>query len=126
MIKSLLIESDPKNRDIIRTGLDQFQVFAVDCAEDAWGVDMAREKPYDLVVVDLELGGRADGMAVVRQIREFDQDAEIVLITRGRSSRLLSKEKAVSNIFALLPLPLDEVGFFKLLARVRDRIESRK
>lgn len=126
MIKSLLIESDPKNRDIIRTGLDQFQVFAVDCAQDAWGVDMAREKAYDLIVVDLELGGRADGMAVVRQIREFDQDAEIVLITRGRSSRLLSKEKAVSNIFALLPLPLDEVGFFKLLARVRDRIESRK
>ena len=30
MIKVLLIESDPKTRDIIEVGLDNFQVFEVD------------------------------------------------------------------------------------------------
>lgn len=126
MIKALLVASDSRNRDIIRTGLDQFQVFAVDHAADGWAVEMAREKDYPLIIVDLELTQRTDGMMVVRQIREFDQTAEIILVTRGRSSRLLSKEKAASNLFALLPLPLEPVSFFKLMARVRDRISNRK
>lgn len=126
MIKALLIEADPRNRDIIRTGLDQFQVFHVDAIDDEFGVEMAKEKPYDLIIADIELGEQVDGMDVVRRIREFDQNAEILLATRGKSSRLLSKEKANSNIFALLPLPVEEVSFFKLLARVRDRIEAKR
>ncbi|MHC4472703.1 MAG: response regulator [Planctomycetota bacterium] len=126
MIKVLLIESDPKTRDIITVGLDQFQVFDVDHAEDAWGVEMAREGSYDLMLVNLELGKGVDGLDIVKEIREFDDKAEIVLITRGRSSKLLSKEKAAQNIFALLTQPVEEQPFFKLLARVRERIEQKQ
>jgi len=125
MIKVLLIESDPKTRDIIRVGLDNFQVFEVDLADDTWGVDMAKEKKYDLVIVDLELAGGADGMNVVHQIREFDEDTEIILVTKGKSSRLLSKEKAASNLFALLSTPVNELSFCKMISRVRDRIEAK-
>jgi DNA-binding NtrC family response regulator len=126
MIKVLLIESDPKTRDIIEVGLDNFQVFEVDHAVDAWGVEMAKENTYDLIMVDIELANRTDGMEVVRQIREFDQGVEVIVVTKGKSSRLLSKEKAVSNIFALLSAPIEEQAFFKLIARARDRIESKK
>jgi len=126
MIKVLLIESDPKTRDIIEVGLDNFQVFEVDNAEDSWAVDMAKEKSYDLVLVNLELANHVDGMDVVRKIREADQEVEIIVITRGKSSRLLSKEKAVSGVFALLPSPIEELAFFKLIGRVRDWIESKK
>ena len=125
MMKALLIEGDPKNRDLIRTGIDQFEAFQVDLAVDEWGVEMAREKPYDLILVDLELPNGSDGMKVVKDIREFDQNAEIILITRGRTSKLLSKEKQNSNLFGLLPVPIEEVSFFKLLSRARDRIENR-
>ena len=126
MIKVLLIESDPKTRDIIEVGLDNFQAFEVDHADDAWAVDMAKEKAYDLVIVNIELANRVDGMDVVRQIREGDQEVEIIVITKGKSSRLLSKEKAVCGVFALLPTPIEELSFFKLIGRVRDRIEAKK
>lgn len=126
MIKVLLIESDPKTRDIIEVGLDNFQVFEVDHAIDSWGVEMAKENTYDLIMVNLELANHTDGMEVVRQIREFDQGVEVIVITKGKSSRLLSKEKAVSNIFALLAAPIEEQNFFKLIARARDRIDSKK
>jgi len=125
MIKVLLIESEPKVRDIIMVGLDQFQVFEVDHAEDEWAVEMAREKPYDLVLVNLELGKGVDGMEIAKLIREYEKDAEIVLITRGRSSKLISKEKAALNVFALLTLPIEEEPFFKMVARAKDRIESK-
>ena len=126
MIKVLLIESDPKTRDIIEVGLDNFQTFDVDHAEDAWAVEMAREKAYDLVLVNLELANHVDGMDVVHKIREKDKEVEIIVITKGKSSRLLSKEKAVSGVFALLPTPIEEQAFFKLIGRVRDRIETKK
>ncbi len=107
MIKALLIEADPTTRDIIKTGLEQFQAFEIDLSDDAWGVEMAREKTYDLILVNLELPDGADGITVSKQIREFDKDCEIVLITRGKSSRLLTKEKAAQNIFSLLSCPID-------------------
>jgi DNA-binding response OmpR family regulator len=126
MIKVLLIESDPKTRDIIEVGLDNFQAFEVDNAEDSWAVEMAKENSYDLLLVDLELADHVDGMEVVRQIREADPEVEIIVITKGRSSKLLSKEKNALNVFALLPTPIEELSFFKLIGRVRDRIESKK
>jgi two-component SAPR family response regulator len=106
-------------------GLENFQVFEVDHASDAWGVELFRESHYDLVIVNIELANHTDGMDIVRQIRDTDQDVEIILVTRGKSSRLLSKEKAVSNIFALLSTPINERSFFKMLSRVRDRIEGK-
>jgi len=124
MLNVLLIQSDPKNSDIIRVGLEQFQSFEIDRAEDASGVEMAREKEYALIIVDLDLEGSVDGMQVIRQIREFNQTSEIILVTPGRSSRLLSKEKQKQNVFALLPLPITADAFFKLISRVKERLES--
>ena len=126
MIKVLLIESDARTRDIIEVGLDNFQAFDVDHAEDAWAVEMAKQNSYDLLLVDLELANHVDGMDVVRQIREADSDVEIIVITKGKSSKLLSKEKNALNVFALLPTPIEELAFFKLIGRVRDRIETKK
>ena len=126
MLKVLLIEHDKQNRDIIKVGLENFQEFEVDFADDAWAVDMAREKTYDLVIANLKLGERVDGMALVKEIREFDPDVEILLLTHGRSSRLLSKEKALSDITGLIPLPIDEMSFFKTISRVKDRIKSKR
>ena len=35
------------------------------------------------------------------------------------------REKATSNIFSLLSLPIDEQAFFKTIARVKDRIKNK-
>jgi DNA-binding response OmpR family regulator len=126
MFKALLIECEPKTRDIILVGLEQFQVFDVDHAEDEWGVEMAREKAYDLIVVNLDLGKGVNGMEIARSIREFEQNAELVLLTRGRSSKLVAKEKAALNVFALLTVPVEDEAFFKLMARVKERIEQKE
>lgn len=126
MIDVLLIESDPKTRDIIKVGLAQFQAFEVDTAHDSWAVEMAREKNYDLLIANLVLADKLDGMELIRGIREFNQDAEVLVLTRGKSSKLLSKEKSTANIFALIPLPIDEQAFFKTISRVKTRIEKKQ
>jgi DNA-binding NarL/FixJ family response regulator len=125
MLKVLLIESDPTLRDIIEVGLETFQGFDVDHARDAGAVDMAQEKNYDLIIVNVELGDSARGIEVIRAIRKFDESAEILALARGRSSRLLTKEKASSNLFAILSVPIDEQNFFKTISRVKDRLEAK-
>ena len=126
MLRVLLIENDKKIRDIIKVGLDNFQEFEVDFAEDGWAVSMAEAKSYDLIIADLRLGDRVDGMALIKEIRQFDAESEVLLLSHGRSSRLLTKEKALTGIMGIIPLPIEEVSFYKTLSRVRDRIQRKR
>lgn len=125
MVKALLIESDPKVRDLIEVGLRNFPGFSVDHSDDTWAVEMARERNYDLVIADIELAGGMNGLDLVKSIREFDPDVEVILVGRGKAARAAAKEKSAANVFAVLHLPFQEEGFFKLISRAKDRIESR-
>ena len=126
-LRALLIESDPATRDLLRVGLESFDEVVVDVAEDRWGVELVRDRPYDLVLIDLDLGDDSDGFAHVGTIREYDERPLIIAVKPGRTSRHLSREKNAHDIFALITLPLDVPAFFKTIARARDRIlESRR
>ena len=124
MIKVLLIESDSANRDIIKVGLSEFQVFEVDHAVDEQAVEMAEDGQYDLVIANVELAERQDGLQIIRRIREICPAAEIIALARGKSSRLLAKEKTASSLSATIPIPIDAADFYKTIARVKQRIES--
>jgi DNA-binding NtrC family response regulator len=121
----LVVEEDPRTRDLLRVGLDSFANFAVDSTEPAWAQDAVRDRTFDLVLVNLEPGDGTDGLDVVRTIRELDPNPEFILLTKGKSSRFLSSQKNANNIFAFLTLPLDVATFFKTIARARDRITGK-
>jgi DNA-binding response OmpR family regulator len=121
----LIVEEDPRTRDLLRVGLDSFANFVVDSAEPGWAVDEVRDRRFDLVIVNLEMGDGLDGLDVVRSIRELDSRPEFILLTKGKSSRFLSSQKNANNIFAFLTLPLDVAAFFKTIARARDRIRGK-
>lgn len=125
MVKALLIESDPRVRDLIAVGLRNFPDFVVDHSDDAWAVEMAKERSYDLIIADIELAGGASGLDLVKKIRGFDPHVEVILVGRGKAARAAAKEKSAANVFAVLHLPFQEEGFFKLISRAKDRIESR-
>ncbi len=126
MIRALLIESDPRLRDIVEVGLDTFQSFEIDRATDSAAISMAREKPYDLIIANFELTGKGEGLDVIRQIRELCESVEIIALAPGKVARSHAKEKAATNLFAILPVPIDEQQFFKTVARARDRIEAKQ
>ena len=126
MIRALLIESDPRLRDIIEVGLDTFQAFEIDRAKDSAAISMAREKAYDLIIVDFELPRKGEGIDVIRKIRELCETVEIIALAPGKTARTCAKEKASANLFAVLPIPLNEQSFFKTIARARDRIEAKQ
>jgi DNA-binding NtrC family response regulator len=126
MIRALLIESDPRLRDIIEVGLETFQAFDIDRAKDASAIAMARERNYDLLLVNSDVEGRNDGLDIIRQVRENNQTVEILVMADGKGAKAMSKEKSALNIFSILNLPIDEQHFYKTVARAKDRIEAKQ
>ena len=72
--KILVIEDEERIRQFLQRGLS-FEGYRVDAAEDGQaGLDMARDNPPDLVLLDLMLPG-IDGLEVCRRCLLYTSDA---------------------------------------------------
>ncbi len=126
MIRALVIEGDPRLRDIIEVGLETFQAFDVDRVKDASAISMVAERGYDLLLVNADVEEKGDGLKIIRQIRDMNQTVEIIVLAEGKAMRTMTKEKSACNIFSVIPLPINEQHFYKTIARARDRIVAKQ
>src|SRR5262245_55136329 len=79
-MRVLVVEDDPKVRDLLRRGLEQ-QWFAVAVAADgAEALWQARESRFDAIVLDVILPD-ADGFAVCDELRARGSWAPILMLT---------------------------------------------
>lgn len=69
MAKILLVEDDPDTRELVRLTLELYghDVTEATSAED--GVTKARATGPDLVLMDLSLGGKFDGLEATKRLR---------------------------------------------------------
>ena len=75
----LIVEDEDRIREFITRGLT-YEGYRVDAAPDGQvGLDMARENPPDLVLLDIMLPG-IDGLEVCRRIRAAS-DVPILMLT---------------------------------------------
>ena len=122
MIPCLVVTADPAARDVIKVGLDHTQSFQVDVAEDEWAVEMARSKPYRVVIADADLTA-LDGLELLRRVREVRPEAELLLIARNRNqTRHLLRDKQQLALYGFVHLPVDPLEFFKMTVRLLERI----
>ena len=123
MFRCLLVAADKQARDCVKVGLEQAGAFEVDTCEDSWATEMAKAKPYELVVADATLGDGGDGVDFLRRVREILPDAELLLISRNKSeSRYLVRDKQQLGIYAFVHCPIDAVEFYKTIARLMERL----
>ena len=123
MIRCLIVTADKTVRDTVKVGLDQTQAFEVECAEDAWALEMVRASPYQVVVADSTLGDGSDGIELLRRVRDVSADAELLLVTRSKTqNRYLTRDKQQLGIYAFLQAPIEPFEFFKVVARLLERL----
>ena len=69
MAKILLVEDDPDTRELVRLTLELYghDVIEAKAAED--GVAEARASAPDLILMDLSLGGKFDGLEATKRLR---------------------------------------------------------
>src|SRR5688572_5089389 len=80
----LVVDDDPKVLSLMDRGL-AFEGYAVDVAADGQvALNIARERPPHLVILDVMLPG-LDGLEVCRRLRATTADVAILMLT-GRAS----------------------------------------
>jgi len=111
--KVLVIEDDQGILKFLRRGLT-YEGYEVDVAEDGkQGLELAKEKEPDLVVLDLMLPG-IDGLEVCRQLRA-DGDVPILILTAKdeTNDRVMGLDMGADD-YMVKPFEFKE-----LLARIR-------
>jgi len=84
----LIIEDDPNDVELMRRGFEMHDEFFIDVSttgEDAQ--EKMAECSYDLISIDFALPG-ISGLDVLENLREFDQDIPVVMVT-GRDTEEL-------------------------------------
>ncbi|RII30721.1 MAG: sigma-54-dependent Fis family transcriptional regulator [Geobacter sp.] len=77
---ALIVDDEQSIQDLLKIMFER-EGFAVNCATTICEAEQYLiEKKYDLVVVDIYLG-KGTGIDLLRQIREYDKNAQVVLIT---------------------------------------------
>ncbi len=110
----LVVEDDPKTLGFLKKGLTE-SGFVVDVAQDGVeGLNVARERPHDLMVIDIMLP-RLDGEGLLRELRAGgDATPVIVLSARGAVEDRVRGLKLGADDY--LPKPF---SFSELLERIR-------
>ncbi len=112
-MKVLVIEDDPTVGQFVKRGLEE-QRWSVDLVADGEeGERLARTQPYDLVVLDMRLPGRA-GIDVLRNLRAKGFERPVLVLTaQDAVDAKVETLRAGADDYVTKPFAFEE-----LLARV--------
>ncbi|MCJ7514127.1 MAG: response regulator transcription factor [Anaerolineales bacterium] len=118
--KILVIEDEEKILHFLRRGL-AYEGYQVETAADgSAGLDLAREDPPDLVILDWMLPGM-DGLEVCRRLRSAGSLPILMLTAKDSISDRVRGLDAGADDYLVKPFALDEV-----LARIRALLRRAK
>ena len=116
----LIIEDDPEIRRFLRATLSAEEYRLQEATTASEGITKAARRPPDAIVLDLGLPD-ADGMEVIRQIREWNKSLPIIVLSvRARARDKIIALDAGADDFVNKPFAVGE-----LLARLRVALRRR-
>jgi two-component system response regulator MprA len=115
----LVVEDDPQIADLLRRGLI-YEGYSVTVAADGpAGLTAARDRPPDLVLLDLMLPGM-DGLTVCARLRAASSVPILILTARDAVPDRVKGLDAGADDYVVKPFNFDE-----LLARIRAQLRRR-
>jgi DNA-binding response OmpR family regulator len=115
----LVVEDDPQIADLLRRGLI-YEGYSVEVAADGpAGLTAARDRPPDLVLLDLMLPGM-DGLTVCARLRAASDVPILILTARDAVPDRVKGLDAGADDYVVKPFNFDE-----LVARIRAQLRRR-
>jgi DNA-binding response OmpR family regulator len=114
-MRILVIEDEPKIAKAIKQGLE-LKGYAVDNVFDSeQGLSYAKDKAYDLIVLDRMLPGLKDGIEICQALRQDNNSVPIIMLTaRGTLGDKIEGLNSGADDYLVKPFAFDE-----LIARIR-------
>ena len=120
MAKILYVEDYEAQRDVMLWLLGMYG-YEVDVAYDGEeGLKKARECQPDVILMDIRLPGRIDGLAAIRQLRNGPDTVDIPIIVISALGGFEHKQQALragASVHFTKPVPIDE-----LIAAINHRL----
>src|SRR6266508_5434582 len=117
----LIIDDEEIMREILETLLAREGYSVRVAAGGAEGVELAKSVPFDAVIVDVMMPGM-DGMAVLQELKKFDDELPVIMITAFASvENAIAAMKRGAFDYITKPFKNDEV-----LVVVRNAVERRQ
>ena len=113
MATVLLVDDDPKIRDLLRVYVEREGHRALFAADGEGALDVALRQRPDLVLLDVMLPG-LDGIGLCRKIRESSTDPILMMSARGDALDVVSGLEAGADDYVVKP-----VDTSVLVARIR-------
>jgi DNA-binding response OmpR family regulator len=79
-VRILIIEDEPRMRDLLRDGLREHGHTVVTACDGSDGLSLASEHRFDIILLDLMLPGM-DGWQVMRGLRDSRNSASVLMLT---------------------------------------------
>ncbi len=138
MYKTLIVDDEQNIRTFIGRALELVG-HEIELAKDGkHALDLIRDKHYDLVFLDLNLGGKVDGLRVLEAIRWRWPDTAVIILTgHGSLDSAMQAIREGVDMYLLKPVGPDQIRdaaqeaiekrrqYFSLKKREAENIELR-
>ncbi|MDD5332494.1 MAG: response regulator transcription factor [Rhodoferax sp.] len=121
-MRVLVIEDEADTARYLCKGLQESGYSAAHCADGLEGLHLAKNEPWDLMIVDRMLAGDMDGLAILRTLRESGIKTPVLILSalasldervrglRGGADDYLTKPFAFSELLARIEALLRRTG----------------
>ena len=114
MPKLLIVDDEPAIQKLLQRGLSGYGYNIVVVDNGRAALEMVTRQPPDLIVLDIELQSRPDGLDVCRQLRLYSRTPVIMLTVRDEKQIKLQALNAGADDYITKPFDMDELD-----ARIR-------
>ncbi len=117
MKKVLIIEDNENNLYMMRFIMAKLGHEVLEARDGAAGVDLAKKKRPDLILMDIQLP-LLDGYSATRRIREDDALKEVPIVAVTSYAMVGDREKAIeAGCTAYVEKPINPAGFIEVVKR---------
>jgi CheY-like chemotaxis protein len=123
MSKILLVEDDPDTRELVRLTLELDGHLVLEAATAEEGIAQARRGTPELILMDLSLGGKFDGLEATRRLRADPVFANTPIIALTAHAMDGDRERSLAagcDDHWTKPI-VDLVGFKSMVAELATR-----
>lgn len=106
----LIVDDEGDFLETLMNRLRKRNIGTIGCASGEEAVRLAKQHPFDVVILDIKMPGGMDGIETLREIKRIRPEAEVILLT-GHASLETSVEgmKQGAYDYLLKPIRLEDL-----------------
>ncbi|SRR6056297_1232563 len=105
-INLLLVDDEQEYGNVLSKRFSRRDIITTNAHSGAEGLQSLRWRDFDVVVLDLKLGGDMDGLEVLRICKRIDENLPVIILT-GHGSAEAAQEGLALGAFDYLTKPCD-------------------